>query len=55
MYTFGTDEFEYVWQSIIDIAFGIREKDEYFPKAKWNLRYGFIKEKNPLARIFSYL
>ena len=47
-YTFGTDEFEYVWQSIIDIAFGIREKDEYFPKAKWNLRYGCIKEKNPL-------
>ena len=37
---FGTDRFEYVWQSMIDAAFGIPNKDQFFPKATWLLDYG---------------
>ena len=37
---FGTDRFEYVWQSMIDAAFGIPNKDQYFPKATWLLDHG---------------
>ena len=37
---FGTNRFEYVWQRMVDAAFGIPNKDEYFPKASWLLDYG---------------
>lgn len=37
---FGTNRFEYVWQSMIDVAFGIASKDQFFPKANWLLDYG---------------
>ena len=44
-YYFGTDRFEYVWQGMIDRLFGIREnKNDFFPKTKWEPRY--LKEKN---------
>ena len=41
---FGTDRFEFVWQSMIDAAFGISDKDKYFPKATWFL------DKGPTSR-----
>ena len=37
---FGTDRFEYVWQSMIDAAFGSPNKDQFFPKATWLLDFG---------------
>lgn len=37
---FGTDRFEYVWERLIDKVFGESNKDNYFPKAEWKLRYG---------------
>lgn len=47
---FGTDNFEYVWERIIDKVFGIPNKDDYFPKAVWQERHGVKKgqETHPL-------
>lgn len=45
---FGTDKFEDVWEKIVDRAFGEKNKDEYFPRTKWQLDYGHDKEKYPL-------
>lgn len=45
---FGTDNFEHVWEKIIDKAFGERDKDKYFPKSRWLLDYGKHHEKRPL-------
>ena len=33
-YYFGTDRFEYVWEKLIDEVFGIRGKEEFFPKSE---------------------
>ena len=45
---FGTDYFERVWEKMIDRAFGIENKDQYFPRTHWYLDYGPIKSKVPL-------
>lgn len=34
---FGTNRFEYVWESMIDRVFGIEGKSDYFPKTTWKL------------------
>ena len=39
-YYFGTDRFEYVWEKLIDAVFGIKEKNDYFPRTSWKLKYG---------------
>lgn len=46
---FGTDNFEYVWEKLIDKVFGITNKDDYFPKAVWVERHGSDKEKETHA------
>ncbi len=38
-FTFGTNRFEYVWEKMIDTAFGISDKQRYFPKTKWKLAH----------------
>ena len=35
---FGTYNFEYVWEEMIDHIFGIEHKERFFPNTKWNLR-----------------
>lgn len=45
---FGTDNFDHVWEKLIDRAFGERDKDKYFPRSRWLLDYGKYKEKRPL-------
>lgn len=40
---FGTDRFEYVWERLIDRVFGIRNKNDYFPRTKWSLEYGKVR------------
>lgn len=35
---FGTDNFEYIWEKIIDHMFGVTNKEIFFPKASWNIR-----------------
>ena len=34
-YYFGTDNFEYVWERMIDKVFGIKNKRDYFPRTYW--------------------
>lgn len=45
---FGTDNFDRVWEKLIDRAFGQKDKDKYFPRSRWLLDYGNYKEKRPL-------
>ena len=45
---FGTDNFDHVWEKLIDTAFGVKDKDQYFPRTRWLLDYGKIKDKRPL-------
>lgn len=45
---FGTEKFEYIWEKLIDKAFGIKNKEVYFPRAHWNLKYGKEKSMYPL-------
>lgn len=46
---FGTDDFDHVWEKLIDKAFGERNKDKYFPRTRWLLdQKKKSKEKHPL-------
>ena len=36
---FGTDRFEYVWEKLIDVILGIRNKEDFFPRTHWTLRF----------------
>lgn len=45
---FGTDDFDSVWEKMIDRAFGVKDKDKYFPRSRWLLDHGKYKEKRPL-------
>ena len=47
-YYFGTDRFEYVWEKLIDEVFGIRGKEEFFPRTKWNLKFNANKDNHAL-------
>lgn len=47
-YFFGTDYFERIWESMVDSAFGISDKDKYFPRTRWLLDYGRDRMKTPL-------
>ena len=39
-YYFGTDRFEYVWESLIDFTFGEDNKEDYFPRTSWLISGG---------------
>lgn len=45
---FDTDDFDHVWEKLIDRAFGEKDKDKYFPRSRWLLSHGKYKEKRPL-------
>lgn len=45
---FGTETFENVWENLIDTAFGIKDKNKYFPKTEWHLLYGEDPNFKPL-------
>lgn len=36
-YRYGTWRFEYVWEALVDRAYGIADKKEYFPRTKWKI------------------
>lgn len=36
-FRYGTYNFEYVWERMIDNTFGVSGKEEYFPKTTWSL------------------
>lgn len=44
---FGTNNFEYIWERLIQATFGNVEKSYYFPKTKWLLNFG--KERENVA------
>jgi hypothetical protein len=46
---YGTKRFENVWEKLIDKYFGVTNKDDYFPRAKWTERYGQNKGKSSSA------
>lgn len=35
---YGTSNFEYIWEKLINRIFGIKNKDAFFPKATWKIR-----------------
>lgn len=47
-FKFGTYYFYAIWERMIDKAFGIKNKEEYFPKSKWTLYYSREKYNYPL-------
>lgn len=47
-FSFGTERFEYIWEKLIDITFGISEKTDYFPRAQWMLLHNKNKPTYPL-------
>ena len=42
--TFGTYQFEYVWQNLINYVFGVENKDIYLPRGLWFQKYGTVKK-----------
>lgn len=36
-YIYGTYEFEYIWEKLIDRAYGINDKKKYLPRTYWHL------------------
>lgn len=45
---YGTNQFEHVLEKMIDAMFGIEHKDDYYPKAEWNLKFEDNKRTYPL-------
>lgn len=45
---FGTDYFEHVWGRMIDMAFGVKDKELYYPRSRWILDCGSEKTNSPL-------
>ena len=37
-FKYGTSRFEFVWEAMIDKAYGIVNKSDFFPKSRWILR-----------------
>ncbi len=36
-FTYGTNEFQYIWESMIDSAFGEKDKNKYYPHCYWEI------------------
>lgn len=36
-FTYGTNEFEYIWESMVDSAFGEKDKSKYYPHCFWDI------------------
>ena len=45
---YGTYKFEHVLEKMIDAMFGIEHKDDYYPKAEWNLKFDDDARTYPL-------
>lgn len=43
---FGTNNFEYIWERLIDETYGVKNKEDYFPKTTWKLNFAG-KRDNP--------
>ena len=47
-HSFGTENFERVWEKMIDKAFGVDNKESYFPNSRWYLDFSREKENRTL-------
>lgn len=47
-FTFGTDDSDALWEHMIDKAFGIKNKSDYYPRTIWFLDNNNNKTKKPL-------
>lgn len=47
-FTYGTNRFEYIWESMINKVYGIKQKNGYFPKTQWSFLDGIIHNNNHL-------
>lgn len=45
---FGTNEFEYIWEKLIEKTYGNVPKEDYFPKTKWMLNIGRNRENRAI-------
>lgn len=36
-FTYGTNEFEYIWENMVDSAFGEKNKTKYYPHCYWEI------------------
>ena len=45
-FDYGTNDFDIVWEKMIDRMFGIRDKEKYFPRSQWDERISFDKNYN---------
>ncbi len=45
---YGVDDFQNVWEKLVDRAFGVRDKERYFPHSRWMLDYGDNKQMRAL-------
>ncbi len=45
---FGTNNFEYIWEKLIESVYGNERKERYFPKTKWLLNIGSNRENTAL-------
>lgn len=45
---FGTNSFAYVWEGLIEKAFGNVEKEDYYPRGEWTLKYSDDKPTHEL-------
>ena len=44
-YQYGTNDFEYIWESMIDKAYGVQNKSDYYPLTRWQLDDGEHKNR----------
>ena len=47
-YDFGTTQFEYIWEKLVDDIFGISNKQDFFPKAEWQLYFSDNRQSSAL-------
>lgn len=36
-FRYGTEEFEYVWEKLVDRVYGVSNKEDYYPHTKWHI------------------
>lgn len=36
-FRYGTEEFEYIWEKLVDRVYGVSNKDEYYPHTNWHI------------------
>lgn len=47
-FVFGTNDFQCVWEKMLDRVFGISSKKDYFPKTTWHLRDNEVHNNSEL-------